>query len=91
MKNLWVLTLLLVSLVSLPGHVHAESLDTVSGIVSEDGQLFGSNGVIYEIAENEIGLELMEMTGNRVRVQGKVVTKNDSVIIVVVDYEVTRK
>ena len=85
-------TILLICLPALlPVPVPADSLDTVSGVISEDGQLIGANGVIYEIAENEIGLELIEMTDNQVKVRGRIVIADDAVTIVVAEYEKIRK
>ena len=83
---------LVISLLALfPGAVLSESLTTITGVISEDGQLFGSDGVIYEIAENEIGLELIEMIDNQVKVWGKVLSIDDAVIIVVEEFEVVRR
>jgi len=90
-KIMIVLTVLVGLLTAHPVPLQAEPLVTVSGIISDDGQLFGSDGVIYEIAENEIGLELVEMIGDRVNVQGKVVAVDDAVMIVVVAFEKVRK
>ena len=83
---------LVISLLALfPGAVLSESFTTITGVISEDGQLFGNDGVIYKIAENEIGLELIEMIDNKVEVRGRLISVDDAVIIVVEEFEVVRK
>ena len=91
MKQILATILLIYMAVMFPVPVQADSLDTVSGVISEDGQLIGTNGVIYEIAENELGLELMEMTDNQVKVRGKVIVTDDTATIIVAAYEKVRK
>ena len=86
-----VLTLLLGLLTVFPSPLQAESLVIVTGVISEDGQLIGNDGVIYEISDNKIGIKLMEMTDNRVKVRGKVIVDDDAVIIVVEEFEKVRK
>ena len=90
LKRMTVFTVLFALLAAFPVPLQAEPLVTVTGVISEDGQLFGSDGVIYEIADNQIGLELIEMTGNRVNVQGEVIAVDDTVMIVVVAFEKAR-
>ena len=90
LKRMTVFTVLFALLAAFPVPLQAEPLVTVTGVISEDGQLFGNDGVIYEIADNQIGLELIEMTGNHVNVQGEVIAVDDTVMIVVVAFEKAR-
>ena len=49
-KIMIVLTVLVGLLTAHPVPLQAEPLVTVSGVISDDGQLFGSDGVIYELS-----------------------------------------
>ena len=91
MEEVVALTLLISLLGLFSGPVHAESFVTISGVVSEEGQLIGNDGVIYEIADNEPGFQLMELTGRRVTVTGQVVPTNDFVMLIVDKFEIVRK
>ena len=91
MEELTAVVLLLCTLLLVPGGAHSESLVTVSGVISDEGQLFGSDGVIYDIDDTETGLELMEMPGQQVKVRGYVTQTDESAMLVVLDFEVRRK
>ena len=85
------LTLLISLLALFPGSAQSQSLVNISGVISEEGQLIDNNGVIYEIADNEIGFDLMELTGHQVRVTGQVMTTDEIVILIVEEFEIIRK
>ena len=85
------IALLLSLLVLLPGLAQSESLVTISGVISEEGQLIGNDGVIYEIADSEIGFELMELTGHQVTVTGQVTTTDEFVLLTVESFQIIEK
>ena len=85
------IALLLSLLALLPGPAQSESLVTISGVISEEGQLLGNDGVIYEIADSEIGFELMELAGHQVTVTGQVTTTDEFVLLIVESFEIIGK
>ena len=85
------LTLLISLLALFPGSAQSESLVTISGVISEEGQLIDNDGVIYEIADSEIGFDLMELTGHRVKVTGQIMTTDEIVILIVETFEIIPK
>ena len=91
MEEIVALTLLISLLALLPGAAQSESFVTISGVISEEGQLIDNDGVVYEIADSEIGFDLMELTGHRVKVTGQVVTTDEIIILIVETFEVIQK
>ena len=83
---------LLISLLALlPGSAQSESSVTISGIINEEGQLISNDGVIYEIADTEIGFDLMELPDHRVKVTGQVMTTDEFVILIVDTFEIVQE
>jgi len=82
------LALIICLLCIFTGVVIADSEVTIAGIVGEEGQLFGDDGIIYEISEDEKGDELMEMSGRKVRVKGYVAESEEIIFITVIEFEV---
>jgi hypothetical protein len=80
--------LLIISLIALlAGAAYAESKVTITGVISDDGQLIGSDGVIYEIAENDMGIELIDRVGAQVVVEGTLMESDELLIITVIRFE----
>lgn len=75
--------------VFLSGIAVAGSEVSISGIITEDGQLVDGDGMIYDIAENEAGNEIMEMTGHKVTVKGTVMEAEGANIINISSFKVT--
>ena len=82
------LALILCLLSIFPGAVISDSDITVTGLVGEEGQLLGDDGIIYEIAEDEKGIELMELVGHKVNVSGYVIQSDEIILITVTGFEV---
>ena len=91
MEETIAIALLLSLFALLPGPIQSEPLATISGVISEEGQLLGNDGVIYEIADSEMGFELMELTDHQVKVTGQVITTDEFVIIIVEQFEIVEK
>ena len=91
MEETVAIALLLSLLALLPGPAQSESLVTISGVISEEGQLIDNDGVIYEIADSEIGFDLIDLAGHQVRVTGQVMTTDEIVILIVEEFEIIRK
>ncbi|MGD9332922.1 MAG: hypothetical protein PVJ53_16530 [Desulfobacterales bacterium] len=51
--------------------IAAESM-TIQGQVNEDSQLVDDNGEVYDIADTEQGMQVMDMVGEKVEVRGTV-------------------
>lgn len=79
---------LIISLIALlPGSAIADSEIKIRGAINEDGQLIGNDGVIYEIAENDMGNELIEMVGKQVFVKGMLMVSDEILLITVINFE----
>jgi hypothetical protein len=74
--------------VFLSGIAVAESEVSISGVINEDGQLVGDDGMSYDIAENDEGNEVMEMAGQKVTVKGTVVEAEGTKIITITSFEI---
>ena len=88
MEYIVALTVLISLLAFFPGSAQSESLVTISGVISEEGQLIDNDGVIYEIADSEIGFDLVELPGHRVKVTGQVITTDEVKILIVETFEI---
>lgn len=74
--------------VFLSGIVLAGSEVSISGIISEDGQLVDNDGMAYDIAESEEGDQIMEMIGSKVIVKGTVMESEGTKIITISSFKV---
>lgn len=88
MEETVAIALLLSLLALLPGPVQSEPLAAISGVISEEGQLISNDGVIYEIADTDMGFELIELTGYQVKVTGQVMTTDEFIILIVDTFEI---
>ena len=80
--------ILLISLIALlPGSAYPDSQIKIRGAINEDGQLIGDDGVIYEIAENDMENELMVMVGKQVFVKGMLMASDEILLITVINFE----
>jgi hypothetical protein len=68
--------------------VSAEQEITVKGTVNEIGQLIDDNDAVYEIADTQMGIEVMELLGQEVSVTGTVMDADGTKIITVTGYEI---
>lgn len=59
---------------------------TIIGTVTEDYQLFAEDGTIYEIADTEMGTELLNHVGQKVEVNGTITEEDGVKIITVTSY-----
>lgn len=76
----------LIMIVAIPMVVRAETI-TLEGEVNDTGQVV-SDGQYYEIADNEIGIELIEsFIGERVKVTGTVAQDEEVKILTVTNFE----
>ena len=45
---------------------------TVTGTINEDGQLVADSGQVYDIAVDDTGAQVMDLSGERITVQGMI-------------------
>ena len=62
---------------------------TIQGQVNEDSQLVDDQGNIYDIADTEEGMKVMEMVGQKVEVQGTLMEEEGAKEITVESFSVT--
>ena len=88
MKKVFLGILIVALTVFFSGIAVAGSEVSISGIINEDGQLIDDGGMTYDIADNEQGNEVMEMTGQKVTVKGTVMEAEGTKIITVSSFTV---
>ena len=80
--------LILCLTVFLSGIAVAGSEVSISGVISEDGQLVDDDGMAYDIADNDEGNEVMEMVGHKVTVKGTVMEAEGTKIITISSFKI---
>ena len=86
MKKIFLGILIIGMSVFISGIAVAGSQISISGVINEDGQLVDDNGLIYDIADNDEGNEVMEMVGQKVAVKGTVMETEGTKIITVTEF-----
>jgi hypothetical protein len=66
----------------------AEETIAVVGTINEDYQLVDNGGVVYDIADNDLGYEVSEHIGKKVSVIGTVTEEEGSKTITIASYEI---
>jgi len=61
---------------------------TIKGTVNEDGQIVADNGVIYQVADTELGSEVVALVGAKVLVMGTVEETEGKNVFTVTAYQV---
>jgi len=61
---------------------------TITGTVNEDYEIVADDGDTYEVKSDEMGDEVVELMGKRVRVTGVVEEMGDFKMITITSYEV---
>lgn len=61
---------------------------TIVGTLNDDNQIVDNAGVVYEVAENDMGEEVMEHVGKKMEIKGTVMEEEDSKMITITSYTV---
>ena len=61
---------------------------TIVGTLNEDNQIVDDAGAVYEVAENDMGEEVMEHVGKKLQVKGTVMEEEDAKMITITSYAV---
>ena len=61
---------------------------TITGTVNEDYQIVADNDQIYEVADTEKGVEVVDLVGKKVKVKGTVEEEDEKKVITVTSYEI---
>ena len=61
---------------------------SISGVISEDGQLVDNDGTAYDIADNDEGNEIMEMVGSKVTVKATVMEADGTKILTISSFRI---
>jgi len=61
---------------------------TIMGIVNEDYQIISDNGQIYEVADTEKGVEVVDLVGKKVKVTGTIEEEDGKKVITVTSHEI---
>ena len=88
MKKIFLGILIIGLTVFFSGIAIAGAEVSISGVISEDGQLVDDDGMAYDIAESEEGDQIMEMVGSKVTVKGTVMEAEGTKIITVTTFKI---
>ncbi len=88
MKKIFLGILIIGLTVFFSGIAIADAEVSISGVISEDGQLVDNDGMTYDIADNDEGNEVMEMTGQKVAVRGTVMETEGTKIITISSFKI---
>ena len=94
MKRSWmtvIIAVLVCFLLAMFTGVGAAEETTVVGVVTEEGILETTDGREMEVADTEMGAELLDLTGKKVEVMGEITEENDTIIIRVTGYTVVEE
>ena len=61
---------------------------SITGTINDDMQLVGDSGITYEISDNEMGNEVMDLVGKKVAVKGTVMEPEGTKIITITAFDV---
>jgi hypothetical protein len=64
---------------------------TIVGTVNDDFQIVTEDGQVYEVAENTLGDEVVNLVRKRVRVKGRVEKEKGERVITITGYELVEK
>ena len=89
MKSKTLISLLtVVALLFSAGLALAADTVTIQGQVNEENQLVDQDGNIYQIAETEEGMQVMDMVGEKVEVRGTVTEQEGAKEITVESFSI---
>jgi DNA/RNA endonuclease YhcR with UshA esterase domain len=89
MKSKTLISLLtVVALLFSAGVALAADTVTIQGQVNEENQLVDQDGNIYQIAETEEGMQVMDMVGEKVEVRGTVTEQEGAKEITVESFSI---
>ena len=77
--------------VLLCGPVISDESIVIIGTVNEYSQIVADNDQVYEIGDTEKGEELAQLVDRRVIVTGTVIEEEDTKVVMVTSYEVTKE
>ena len=64
---------------------------TITGMINDTYQIVGDNGTVYEVADTDMGNDLLNNVGKTVEVTGEVVEEEGVKVINVKSYKVLEK
>ena len=89
MKSKTLISLLtVVALLFSAGLALAADTVTIQGQVNEENQLVDQDGNVYQIAETEEGIQVMDMVGEKVEVRGTVTEQEGAKEITVESFSI---
>jgi hypothetical protein len=91
MKRITLISLLaVIALVFAAGIGLAADPINIQGQVNEDNQLVDQDGTVYEIAETEQGMQVMDMVGEKVEVRGTVTEESGAKEITIESFSIVK-
>lgn len=90
-KYLFVALCAMIIIAFLSGTAISGKTITITGTVNEDYQIVADNGQIYEVADTEKGVEVVDLVGKKVKVTGTVEESDGEKVITITSYEVIKE
>ena len=91
MKRMALISLLaVIALVFSVGVGLASDPVNIQGQVNEENQLVDQDGMVYEIAETEQGMQVMDLVGEKVEVRGTVTEESGAKQITVESFSIVK-
>ena len=82
------LVLALIVAVGFGGTAYSQRTVNVTGWLTDEGTIETENGKVYEVAEDDIALEMFERAGSRATVTGTIIDTDDGPLFEVRSYKI---
>ena len=87
-KYLFVGLCVLIIAAFLSGTAISGKTMTITGTVNDNYQIVADDGQVYEVADTEKGVEVVDLVGKKVKVTGTVEESDGEKVITITSYEV---
>jgi hypothetical protein len=88
-KRMFLRILIIGFITLLAGMAAAGQEVSITGTINAESQLVADSGMTYDIDDNEMGNEVMELVGKKVSVKGTVVDAEETKIITITAFDVS--
>jgi len=72
------------------GAAYADDAKTVMGTVNADNQIVAADGTVFEVADTDIGHQVLDLVGQTVKVTGTIEELEKTKIITITEYQIVQ-
>ena len=90
-KYLFVALCAMIIIAFLSGTAISGKTMTITGTVNDNYQIVADDGQVYEVADTEKGVEVVDLVGKKVKVTGTVEESDEGKVITITSYEVIKQ